>query len=86
MPQPDLEKKTALTLGQKKARGEKITAVTAYDYPTTRLASQEGIDLILVGDSLGMVLQKYISDVQNRDFPNEKESYHLNQDIEEFLK
>lgn len=57
MPQPDLEKKTVLTLGQKKARGEKITAVTAYDYPTALLASQAGIDLILVGDSLGMVLQ-----------------------------
>lgn len=57
MPQPDLGKKTVLTLGQKKGRGEKITAVTAYDYPTARLASDAGIDLILVGDSLGMVLQ-----------------------------
>lgn len=57
MPQPDQEKKTVLTLGQKKARGEKIAAVTAYDYPTARLASDAGIDLILVGDSLGMVLQ-----------------------------
>ena len=57
MPQPDLEKKTALSLGQKKARGEKIAAVTAYDHPTARLASEAGIDLILVGDSLGMVLQ-----------------------------
>lgn len=57
MPQPDLEKKTVLTLGQKKARAEKIAAVTAYDYPTARLASDAGIDLILVGDSLGMVLQ-----------------------------
>jgi 3-methyl-2-oxobutanoate hydroxymethyltransferase len=57
MPQPDLEKKTVLTLGTKKARGEKITAVTAYDFPTARLASDAGIDLILVGDSLGMVLQ-----------------------------
>lgn len=57
MPQPDQEKKTVLTLGRKKARGEKISAVTAYDYPTARLASDAGIDLILVGDSLGMVLQ-----------------------------
>ncbi len=57
MPQPDLEKKTVLTLSQKKARGEKITAVTAYDFPTASLASLAGIDLILVGDSLGMVLQ-----------------------------
>ena len=59
MPQPDLEKKTVLTLGQKKTRGEKIAAVTAYDFPTSRLASEAGIDLILVGDSLGMVLQGY---------------------------
>ena len=57
MPQPDTEKKTVLTIGQKKARGEKIAAVTAYDFPTARLASEAGIDLILVGDSLGMVLQ-----------------------------
>lgn len=57
MPLPDPEKKTVLTLGQKKARGERISAVTAYDYPTARLASEAGIDLILVGDSLGMVLQ-----------------------------
>ncbi len=57
MPQPDPEKKTALSLGRKKARGEKIAAVTAYDHPTARLASEAGIDLILVGDSLGMVLQ-----------------------------
>ncbi len=57
MPQPDLGKKTVLTLGQKKSRGERISAVTAYDFPTARLASEAGIDLILVGDSLGMVLQ-----------------------------
>ena len=57
MPQPDREKTTVLTLGQKKARGERIAAVTAYDFPTARLASDAGIDLILVGDSLGMVLQ-----------------------------
>jgi len=57
MPQPDLEKRTVLTLGKKKSRGEKISAVTAYDFPTARLASEAGIDLILVGDSLGMVLQ-----------------------------
>ncbi|MBN2344879.1 MAG: 3-methyl-2-oxobutanoate hydroxymethyltransferase [Candidatus Aminicenantes bacterium] len=57
MPRPEAEKMTALALGQKKARGEKIAAVTAYDFPTARLASEAGIDLILVGDSLGMVLQ-----------------------------
>jgi 3-methyl-2-oxobutanoate hydroxymethyltransferase len=57
MRRPDHEKMTVLRLGQKKARGEKITAVTAYDFPTARLAAEAGIDIILVGDSLGMVLQ-----------------------------
>lgn len=57
MPLPDQDKRTSLTLGQKKARGERIAAVTAYDFPTARLVSEAGIDLILVGDSLGMVLQ-----------------------------
>jgi 3-methyl-2-oxobutanoate hydroxymethyltransferase len=57
MPRPDPDKRTVLTLGQRKARGEKIAAVTAYDFPTARLAAEAGVDLILVGDSLGMVLQ-----------------------------
>ncbi|MDY0162568.1 3-methyl-2-oxobutanoate hydroxymethyltransferase [Desulfobotulus sp.] len=40
-----------------KGAGEKIVAVTAYDYPFARLADEAGADLILVGDSLGMVVQ-----------------------------
>jgi 3-methyl-2-oxobutanoate hydroxymethyltransferase len=55
---PPLEnKRTVVTLRKKKKKQEKISAVTAYDFPTAKVASDAGIDLILVGDSLGMVLQ-----------------------------
>jgi 3-methyl-2-oxobutanoate hydroxymethyltransferase len=42
-----------------KSRGEKITMVTAYDFPTARIADQAGVDAILVGDSLGNVVLGY---------------------------
>lgn len=42
-------------LSQKKPRGEKISAVTAYDYPFARLADRAGVDVVLVGDSVGRV-------------------------------
>ncbi len=47
---------TAQTLMDAKRRRQPISAVTAYDYPTARLADEAGIEMILVGDSLGMVV------------------------------
>jgi 3-methyl-2-oxobutanoate hydroxymethyltransferase len=43
-------------LRQKKQAGEKVSVLTAYDYPSARLLDEAGVDLILVGDSLGMVV------------------------------
>ncbi len=47
---------TINTLYSMKQKGEKITSITAYDYPFARISDEAGIHMILVGDSLGMVV------------------------------
>ena len=49
---------------QAKANKEKITMLTAYDYSMAKIVNDAGIDTILVGDSLGMVVQGYESTLE----------------------
>ena len=58
------KKVTTLTYRQKKERGELITMLTAYDYPTAMAMDKAGVDSILVGDSLGMVVLGYENTLQ----------------------
>ena len=52
-------KNTVATLQQQKLDGDKITMLTAYDYSTAKLVDECGVNTILVGDSLGMVMLGY---------------------------
>ena len=53
------EKVTAPSLRASKERGERLVCLTAYDYPTARIVDEAGIDIILVGDSIGNVVFGY---------------------------
>lgn len=52
---------TLAELQQRKSQGGKITILTAYDYPMAKLVDASGVDMVLVGDSLGMVVLGYDS-------------------------
>ena len=56
-----MAKNTVLTLKKKVDEGGKVTMVTSYDYTMAALTEQAGIDMILVGDSLGMTMMGYDS-------------------------
>jgi len=58
-----MAKKGRFDFVKMKQAGEKLTWVTAYDYPIAHFAEQAGIDMILVGDSLGMVVYGYESTI-----------------------
>ena len=53
------EKVSAPSLRASKQRGERLVCLTAYDYPTARIIDEAGIDIVLVGDSLGNVVLGY---------------------------
>jgi 3-methyl-2-oxobutanoate hydroxymethyltransferase len=58
--QPDRPEKVYLPAIQAaKKNGEKLVALTAYDYPTARIVDEAGVDIILVGDSIGNVIHGY---------------------------
>ena len=52
-------KNTVVTFQEAKDKGEKLSMLTAYDYSTARLIDEAGVNAILVGDSLGMVVLGY---------------------------
>lgn len=54
-----MKKKSVLDLRKMKADGEKVAWLTAYDAPTAAMAEQAGIDMLLVGDSVGMCIYGY---------------------------
>ena len=58
--QPDKEGKVYLpAIRAAKENGEKLVCLTAYDYPTARIVDEAGVDMILVGDSMGNVIHGY---------------------------
>lgn len=61
-----MKRVTVLTLREMKQRGEKIASLTAYDYSFAALLDRAGIDVVLVGDTLGMIIQGHSNTVPVR--------------------
>lgn len=59
--QVEIRRVTTATVRDMKKRGEKFTMLTAYDYPMATILDEAGVDILLVGDSLGMVVLGYDS-------------------------
>ncbi|MDQ3747446.1 MAG: 3-methyl-2-oxobutanoate hydroxymethyltransferase, partial [Acidobacteriota bacterium] len=58
--QPDKPEKVYVpALRAAKEKGEKLVCLTAYDYPTARIVDEAGVEIILVGDSMGNVIHGY---------------------------
>lgn len=58
-----MDRLTVSDIQATKERGEKVVMLTAYDFPSARIAEEAGVDMILVGDSLGMVVLGYESTI-----------------------
>jgi len=58
---PGAPRRTSSEIARMKARGEKIVVLTAYDFPSAKILDRAGVDVLLVGDSLGMVVLGYES-------------------------
>ena len=90
-------KKTIPDFERMKQVGEKISMLTAYDYPSAQLVEKAGVDMILVGDSLGMVVLGYDStqlgqdavqaihvfheEVKSSYFPAEEHTFGLSDEV-----
>jgi 3-methyl-2-oxobutanoate hydroxymethyltransferase len=59
MPDPKTQSVSIPSIRKKKQAQQKIVAITAYDFPTAKIMDEAGVDIILVGDSLGMVVLGY---------------------------
>jgi hypothetical protein len=66
-----MKRKTIKDISVMKKAGKKISMLTAYDYFSAKLIDQAGVDIILVGDSLGMVIQVDILPARSLTLTNE---------------